>query len=549
MMKKTTARRRSISLTLCLALCAAMLSACSGGGAASSNTAPQSGSSAAPASSDAASEAALSYNGSSPVFEETKTISILTANGASKTVEFAGMEWFQEILRRANVKLDMEIIDDSSYADVVKPRLAAGVDLPDLVHLDGNDNDMAYINSGIFQDLTGFYEKYGYNLNKRAEEEAYAGIKGEITTPDGKIFYIPAMNLTVDWCRSLMLNMRWLDELQMEAPKNLDELYEYFKAVKATDLNHNGENDEIPLFMRAGMTQLFGNFWDLDLLVGYRADDEGKVTCSYIDPAYRDCLTWLNKLYSEGLLYSEFATANLDTQTALFKNNQVGAIYHFLSNCTGYSQQIDSTWDFYNDEPIMQPIVPPDGPNGKAFYYGRDPMGTFFGITRDCEDPEAVFCFADYLYSEEAAELAWYGIEGTDYNIENGEIVFTDVYLKNEDDYLTKMGYNCNALPNIQIPGSYGAKQCKTIVELNAVNRGYARNPIGFAFHLPEEIETIQAYSTDLKTYFDEMFIAFITGTTPLTEWDNYVNNVKAMHVDEITAIYQAVSDRQRAAG
>ncbi|MCI8441927.1 MAG: extracellular solute-binding protein [Provencibacterium sp.] len=547
-MKKTPTRRSVISLTLCFALCAAMLSACSGGGA-SSSAAPQSGSSAAPAASSEAAQATLSYNGSSPVFEETKTISVLSSNGASRNNEFAGMDWFQEILRRANVQLDIELVDPSSYEDAVKPRLAAAVDLPDLIALPGNDSDMAYINSGIFIDLTDYFDKYGFNLNPRMEEDAYAGIRGEITTPDGKMYYIPAMNLTVDWCRSLMLNFRWLDELNLSAPTTLDEYYEYLKAVKTTDLNHNGENDEIPLFMRAGMTQLFGNFWDLDLLVGYRQDDAGKVTCSYIEPAYRDCLAWLNKLYSEGLLYSEFATANLDTQTALFHNDQIGSIFHFLSNCTGYSQQIDPSWDFNSDTPIMQPIIPPQGPNGQTYFYGRDPLGTFFGITRDCEDPEAVFCFADYLYSEEAAELAWYGLEGTDYNIENGEIVFTDVFLNNEDNYRTRMGYNCSALPNIQIPGSYGATQCKAIMEANEINRTHARNPIGFTFHLPEEIETIQAYSADLKTYFDEMFVAFVTGTTPLTEWDSYVNNVKAMHVDEVTAIYQAVCDRQNAAG
>ena len=44
------------------------------------------------------------------------------------------------------------------------------------------------------------------------------------------------------------------------------------------------------------------------------------------------------------------------------------------------------------------------------------------------------------------------------------------------------------------------------------------------------------------------MFIAFVTGTTPLSEWDSYLQNVKAMHVDEVTAVYQAVVDRQRAA-
>lgn len=182
-MKKFMRGRRAISLALCLSLGAAAFSACSGEGAPASSTAPQ------PASSDA-SGAAFRYNGSSPVFEETTTLSLLTCNSGSKTSDYAGMEWFAEITRRANVDLQIECVDDSSYKDVLQPRLAAAVDLPDIVNISGNDADMAYINSGIFIELDDYYEKYGFNLKQRFEEEAYAGIKGEITTPDGKIFYI-----------------------------------------------------------------------------------------------------------------------------------------------------------------------------------------------------------------------------------------------------------------------------------------------------------------------------------------------------------------------
>ena len=112
---------------ICLALCLLMVSGC-----------------------------ALAYDGTAPIDEEPITISVLTTNGASLLTDFANMTWWQEALKRANVVLEEEMVDPSSYADVIKPRLAAGIDLPDLINVGSNDADMAYINSGLFLDLSEY---------------------------------------------------------------------------------------------------------------------------------------------------------------------------------------------------------------------------------------------------------------------------------------------------------------------------------------------------------------------------------------------------------
>ena len=44
------------------------------------------------------------------------------------------------------------------------------------------------------------------------------------------------------------INKRWMDNLGLQEPKSLDELYEVLKAFKEEDANGNGDpNDEIPL--------------------------------------------------------------------------------------------------------------------------------------------------------------------------------------------------------------------------------------------------------------------------------------------------------------
>ncbi|MDD4462418.1 MAG: extracellular solute-binding protein, partial [Eubacteriales bacterium] len=494
--------------------------------------------------------AAYTYSGSAPIADEPVTLSILTTNSGSKILGFADMAWWQEVLTRANVTLEMEEIDSSSYADVVKPRLAAAVDLPDIVKIPGADDDMSYIKSGIFVELTDYYDTYGYNFAKQFDEHTM--LKGSITTPDGKIFYTPYIYTTANNSRCLMINKGFVDAVGMQLGeiKTIDDFYNFLTAVGQNDANGNGDAaDEVALFSRSGMIQLWSMFWGLDVTGTFQREPDGKVICGYADERYREMLVFLNKLFNEKLLYSEFATANYDTQTALFTNNQIASLIHFVSNCTSYSQAIDPNWDFYNDEPIMQPVVPLTGPHGDQYVYGRDSMGSLFGITRYCEDPESAFKFIDYLMSDEVGELTWYGIEGTDYEIVDGEIQFKEVYLKSEDSYRSKMGYNFDGLPSYQLGGGYMATQCKFVRDMsNDVLSKYVMNPsITFSYKLEEENEVIRSYLADLRTNFSENLTAFIMGTRSLDTWDAYIADLEKMNLDKVLDVYQAISDRQAA--
>ena len=502
---------------ICLALCLLMVSGC-----------------------------ALAYDGTAPIGEEPITISVLTTNGASLLTDFANMTWWQEALKRANVVLEVEMVDPSSYADVIKPRLAAGIDLPDLINVGSNDADMAYINSGLFLDLTEYYDTMAFNLNKRFEE--HPTLKSQLTTPDGSIYYIPYIYTTDSNMRTMMLNAQFVEAvgMTMEEITDIDSYTEYLYKVKEMDANGNGDpDDEVPLFLRgSGYLGLMGMYWGMDLADGggFRVDENGAVVCDYVSEEYREFLEWAHQLYADGIIYNEFATSSFDIQQALFTSNQIGSMVHFISNMTGYSQTIDPEWEFNVDEPIMQAVAL-SGPYSDPVVYGRDSFGGCFAISATCEHPEEVFAFCDYLMSDEVGVLTWYGIEGVDYNIVDGEYVFTDLYLNNEDDYLGKAGYNFSGLPSYQL--DYMSKQCDQVRQQALDLAPYVYNPtLPFYYKLEEENEIINAYRADLDTYFSENLVAFVMGTRSLDEWDAYVSTVESMGLSELVSVYQAAADR-----
>ena len=490
--------------------------------------------------------AEIVYKGSSPIADEPITITVLTHGSGSKVTTISDMGWLNTCREKSGLNVEIEYLETT---DALKARLAAGIDLGDIVKLPANDADMTWCNSGLFLDLTDLIEEYGFNIKKLMESEEYASVAGTLYTPDGELYFLPAFNPSGSM-RCIMVNIPWLEQLDMKAPTNMDEFYEMLTAFKQNDLNGNGDaSDEVPLFMRADMTQLFGIFWGLDLVSGWELNKEGELTCSYIQPEYYDFLQYFHKLYEEGLLYNEFATATLDVQNSLFASNQIGVIMHFVTNMTGYSSKINPGWDYYQDDPIMQVIIPPVGPYGDQVYYGNGLFnaGPIYGISANSKNPEAALCFLDYMLSDEANDTMWFGYEGTDYEITDGRRVFTDVYLQDKDGYRNNLGYNVRILPDIKSNEViFSAEPEKSLAIINDALQYNKAPTLQFSYCLPDEAETVNMYKTDLTTYFKEMFTGFITGATELTEanFEQYVSNVKALHVDEVTAVYQAQYSR-----
>lgn len=496
-----------------------------------------------------ANNALAEYTGDAPIFDETLTITILASRNTTPATPFDELNYYQAALKRANVKLEAELLDSKTYKDVASARLAAGVELPDILRLPGVDSDMSYAQSGLLVDLSEYIEKYGFNIKQRFTGE-YEGCLERIYTPDGKVYGLPTLN-PPNSIRCIMINAPYLEKLGLSAPTDMDQFYNMLVAFKNNDMNGNGDTtDEIPLFMRSGTLGQFGMYWGLDLSTGWELDKNGEMQCSYATQEYYDFLKYFHRLYEEGLLYNEYSVAGADIQKALFAENQIGVILHYISNCESYSYNINPDFDINEEQLIMQVFDAPVGPYGDQAYYGNDLMssGPQYVITKDCKDPEKVFYFLDWMYSEEAQDYLWFGIEGVDYTKDaEGNFTFRPEFLSNANGYRTEQGYNINCLPVVKHSNVNYLIASEQLKGMYDVAMKYLKMPsIGFAYFLPEEAEVVSMYSADLSTYFNEMFDAFIMGTVELNEanFNEYLATLKGLHVDELTAIYQARYDR-----
>lgn len=131
----------------------------------------------------------------------------------------------------------------------------------------------------------------------------------------------------------LWYNGKWLEALGVEElPKTTDEFYELLKRFKEEDPNGNGQADEIPLLdvkMESSRPWLLAAFgikeWGIE-------ENNGKVRYAPMEEAYKEYLTYMHKLYEEGLLDSETFSQSDEQKKAKGQDSRIGVFPDWYSS-------------------------------------------------------------------------------------------------------------------------------------------------------------------------------------------------------------------------
>ena len=252
----------------------------------------------------------------------------------------------------------------------------------------------------------------------------------------------------------------------------------------------------------------------------------------------------MNVMYSEGLLDSMFSTRTNEEWTTLINTDKVGFVQGWVTNLPTLNQ---------NEGQLWIPMNVPKGPEGKSFSVSVPTITGKNFITKDCKNPEAAFKFLDYVWaSEEGRMLANYGIEGTSYEMVDGQPQFTEFILNNPDglssrEALLSIGAD-HKLPRISGAALAEATSTEELRKWNEANKAMMRKcfPSFEIIMTPEETEAkAEAGFTDMWTYKEEMKARFIMGKDDIDGyWDTYVKKLKDMGIDKVIAIEQAKYDR-----
>lgn len=499
-----------------------------------------------------------------PIVKKQMTISLMAPSMG--IANWNDMPTLKEYAKMTNIKLKYNTPPNSDFG--TKLNLAfASQDLPDIIYAAGSSltpaNEVDYGEHGQLVPLEKLIPKYAPNFNKLMKKNPM--IRKSITTPDGHIYALPyvAEDTIATWpIGPMWYNGEWLKKLGIKTlPKTTDEFYDLLKKFKDDDPNGNGKHDEIPLSdvkMNSARIWLMAAFGVLSQDV---QNNNGKVIYAPISKGYKAYLTYMHKLYTDGLLDKDTFSQSDDQKKAKGQADRLGIFSDYFS----YFTTGRSTTAAVND-PMYQPLTSPESPKAVVPMSPRINRGDF-AITKNNPSPAASLRWVDYFYSDKGAIFLNQGPEGyvwksaknskgqdvrvyakgiTPDNIEDQRGKITPAYgltvpmlSADRDQYAIRKDANAPAVDSF---GKFVRSETKKKVN------PYGKIPYPLVYLTKSEQDSVASSANDLKTFVEESEAKFITGVEPMSDWNKYVQTIEGMNVKQYVKVYQDAYNRWQSA-
>ena len=466
----------------------------------------------------------------------------------------------EEITKKTNVKLNLQIVPSSSYKD--KKNILLGTNnFPDIVYLQGMDDVVTYSGSGIFEPLSQYVNETDMpNLYKFWQQ--YPEMKKYLVDGELYVFPVVAREESANG-PGPVIREDLLKSNNLETPQTFDELLEVLKKLKEI------YPDSVPWTTRKGTANLLkttaymlgsgyegnGLYYDYDL-------DGGKYVFGPATENFKEVLTYLNKAYESGVLDPDFATNTAEQMESKLSS---GKSFFFLDN-SGFGQNYTKALKKIdgNQDAAMQIIPIPENSFGqkRAMAYAAELPGRFYALNAKAKNKKEIIKFIDWMYSKEGSDITNYGVEGKsfEYN-EQGEPEFikdyvmqfkdaqpSDYYAVYADLGITKLDWSlwaCNTKTWFEIQKLTGNWDDLAEKYWDIINndKAYVQPHINPPL-TKEETEAVNDILVDLNTMLEQEFNKYIMGEAPIEDWDKVIAQQEAMGVRELEKIYNEADQR-----
>lgn len=426
--------------------------------------------------------------------------------------------------------------------------LVAGGQLPDIIEYGWSSyvgGASAALDNGIIQEID--LEKDAPNL--AAYIKAHPEMDKMIKTDDGRYYGFPFIQGDEYLLTSAgpIIRKDWLDELGLQVPETIDEwtnVLTQFKQKKSSGA---------PLCINQKSlttSSLFVGAYDTCDGLYVR---DGKIIYGPMENGYKEFLTQMNKWYKDGLLDSDYATLDTNIMQSNILNGVCGATYGSCGGGIG-KWMAAATESGYDLAGAKYPVLN-KGDKPQFGSYAFPVAGRFAVITKDAKNKEKCAKLLDYGYSDEGHMLFNFGIEGESYEMIDGYPTYTDEITKNADGLSMSVSLARYALSEYRGPFVQDRRYMEQYANLpqqkealdNWIDTNMSEHALPNITLSAEAQSELSTIKENIETYKSEMQTKFIMGVEPLSEFDNYVENLNKRGVDKLIQFYQEAYDRYTA--
>jgi putative aldouronate transport system substrate-binding protein len=323
------------------------------------------------------------------------------------------------IEEQTNTELEINWVPDGSYNEKLNASFATGT-LPQAVFA-GNQASFVLlrdaIRNGQFWEIGPLLKDYP-NLQKLNPDVL------KNTTVEGKLYSIYQERPLSR--QGMIYRKDWADNLGLQAPTTIDELYNMLKAFKEKDPDKNGKNDTIGLTDRSDL--VYGAFKTVSSYFGTPngwGEKDGKLAPDFTFPEYMETMKWFKKLHQEGLINKDFPVTSKTDQQNLFVTGNAGVYIGAMGDVGSLNKKVLEV----NPNAVLDVQNRIKGPKGFGVWsipgYGSAVVFPKSSVKSE-EELKGILAFFDKLMDPKLANLISYGVEGKHYTLKDGKVVASE---------------------------------------------------------------------------------------------------------------------------
>ncbi|MGW6525028.1 ABC transporter substrate-binding protein [Streptomyces sp. NPDC054962] len=483
------------------------------------------------------------------------SFSVLHNNNPVYPLKDSWLFW-KELTKRTGITLKPVAVPLSDYEKKRSVLIGAG-DAPFLIPKTYHPSEVAFVSSGAILPVSEYVHLMP-NFQDKVRKWKLEPELDSIRQSDGKYYLLPGLHEKVKSGYSLSLRTDVLDRLGLSLPTTWDEVYDVFKAIKAEYPDRYPFTDRWSTntpFPAAALLSYLGQAYGVR--AGWTYDNisfdakAGEFVFTGATDGYRQMIEYLRKLVAEKLMDPESFTQTDDDAVQKLLGEKSFAI-------SANPQELVQNYRYNLEKQVsgakIEMVPVPLGPAGPVVIGGaRLENGVMVSSKALKSDTfVAMMQFVDWLwYSDEGQRFAKWGVQ---------DVTYTRV----GDQYkpepgITLMGSDPDAPKDLQkdygffngvftYGGSWALVSSSFSPDEKKFQDAMARReqlPIGPA-HPLQSVEQEQAslWDTPLRDHVTQNTLKFVMGKRPLSEWDEYVTELKAKNMDQLVGLHNKARER-----
>lgn len=476
-------------------------------------------------------------------FWKTLTAGVAAIAESENDLQFS--KWLKE-----DTGIEVEFIHPPAGQDSEKFNLMlASGELPDIVQYNlSNTSEGAeqLIEKRYFAELSNeFLNDYAPNFAKKLSEDPELAKSAKLNNGNYYGFAPWRTDDIMTVYSGPIVRKDWLDDLGLSTPETMDDWHEMLLRFK----NDKGATAPLTLSSTASFAAgLFSGAYGVKL--DYYTNN-GKVTHGIMEPEFKDFLTEMAKWYDEGLLDRDFASNSKEQTDTKMLTGKSGATYGLIGSGMGNLLSAASSEKY-----ALSAAKYPSLQKGEKSEMGAKDSKYYepcYLISSTCADKALAARFLDYGYSEKGGMLYNFGREGESYTMVEDFPTFTDLIYNNADGLSTTQALNMythcaymgpTAMDVRFFKQQYQHQEQKDAIDVWADTNAKDHMLTIYNANTTEENSEMSKLITDLNTHIGENIVQFIMGVKPLSEFEQFVQELESMGMKKVIEIKQAAYDR-----